>query len=328
MTALVGAYDRLLVDLDGTVYAGAVAIPGAAEALEGLPVTYVTNNASRAPSDVAQHLRDLGFAAPDDSVVTSAQAGAGLLASLVPAGTSVLVVGADALRDEVVARGLVPVDTAEEARAVVQGHSPQTGWALLSEAALAIRAGATWVATNTDATLPTDRGLLVGNGSMVAAVANATGRTPEVAGKPGAPILLDAASDTGASTPLVVGDRLDTDIEGGNAAGFDTYLVLTGVNDAADVVVAPDRHQPTYIADTLAGLHGPREALVPGPRDGWTATVDGDELVVTGEPGADPAGATYVAIAAARGVPQERRATLKHTVRERSAGTGPIPWTR
>lgn len=165
-TTLVAGYDLLLVDLDGTVYAGPVAIPGAADALTGLPVTYVTNNASRAPSDVAHHLRDLGFAAPDESVVTSAQAGARLLATLVPPGTPTLVVGAPALRTEVIERGLVPVETAEEARAVVQGHNPETGWARLSEAALAIRAGATWVATNTDATLPTERGLMVGNSTL------------------------------------------------------------------------------------------------------------------------------------------------------------------
>lgn len=316
MTApLAAAYDRLLVDLDGTAYAGAVAIPGAAEALDGLPVTYVTNNASRLPGDVAQHLRDLGFAAPDDTVVTSAQAGAGLLASLVPAGTPVLVVGAPALRAEVEARGLTLVEKAEDARAVIQGHSPETGWARLSEAALAIRAGAVWVATNTDATLPTERGLLVGNGSMVAAVRNATEREPQVAGKPYTPIFVDAMRAAGATTALVVGDRLDTDIEGGNAFGSDTYLVLTGVNDVQDVVVAPDLHQPTYVADTLAGLRLPRAATVPGPRDGWTVTVDGDDLTVTGAPGADPADAKYAAIAAARELSEERRSGLRLTIR-------------
>ncbi|MGX9297318.1 HAD-IIA family hydrolase [Tsukamurella paurometabola] len=314
-TALAAAYDRLLVDLDGTVYAGAVAIPGAADALDGLPVTYVTNNASRGPGEVAQHLRDLGFEAPDASVVTSAQAGAGLLSSLVPTGTPVLVVGAPALRAEVEARGLTLVESAEDARAVIQGHSPDTGWARLSEAALAIRAGAEWVATNTDATLPTERGLLVGNGSMVAAVRNATGREPQVAGKPYTPIFVDAMRASGAHTALVVGDRLDTDIEGGNAFGADTYLVLTGVNDVQDVVSAPDRHQPTFVADTLAGLRVPRGATLPGPRDGWTATVDGDALTVTGDPGADPADAKYAAIAAARDVPEERRSGLRLTIR-------------
>lgn len=313
--ALAGSYDRLLVDLDGTAYAGAVAIPGAAEALNGLPVTYVTNNASRSPEDVAQHLRDLGFDAPVDTVVTSAQAGAGLLASLVPAGTPVLVVGAPALRAEVETRGLTLVETAEEARAVVQGHSPETGWPRLSEAALAIRAGAVWVATNTDATLPTERGLLVGNGSMVAAVRNATDREPQVAGKPYSPIFVDAMRSAGATTALVVGDRLDTDIEGGNGFDADTYLVLTGVNDVQDVVAAPDRHQPTYLGDTLEGLRLPPAATLPGPREGWTATVEGDELIVTGGPGADASEAKYVAVAAARGLSEERRAGLRLTIR-------------
>lgn len=314
-TTLVAGYDLLLVDLDGTAYAGPVVIPGAPEALAGLPVVYVTNNASRAPSDVAQHLRDMGFAAPDDSVVTSAQAGARLLATLVPAGTPTLVVGAPALRAEVHGRGLTIVDRAEDAHAVIQGHNQETGWALLSEAALAIRAGATWVATNTDATLPTERGLLVGNGSMVAAVAHATGATPQVAGKPGTPILADAVAEAGASAPLVVGDRLDTDIEGGNALGADTFLVLTGVNTVADVIAGPDIHQPTYVAETLAGLHAPRADSLPGPRDGWTATVDADRLILTGAAGADPAQAKYAAIAAARELPADRRAGLTLVVR-------------
>ncbi|GAB3135353.1 HAD-IIA family hydrolase [Tsukamurella serpentis] len=308
-------YDRLLVDLDGTVYAGAVAITGAATALRSLPVTYVTNNASRSPAEVAQHLRELGFDAPDESVVTSAQAGAGLLATLVPAGTPVLVIGAPALRDEVHARGLKTVDRAEDAAAVIQGHNPENGWAQLSEAALAVRAGNPWVATNTDATLPAERGLLIGNGSMVAAVRNATGRDPHVAGKPFAPIFDDAVRASGSQRPLVVGDRLDTDIEGGNTIGADSLLVLTGVNNVSDVVAAPDLHQPTYVCDDLTGLLQPRQESVPGPRPGWTATVDGDDLILTGAPGADRAHAKFVAIRAARELPEERRAGLRLTIR-------------
>ncbi|MFC7752250.1 HAD hydrolase-like protein [Tsukamurella soli] len=254
-------------------------------------------------------------------MVTSAQAGARLLATLVPPGSRVLVVGAAALRDECAARGLVPVDSFDDAPAgVIQGHNPHTGWAQLSEAVLAIRAGAVWVACNVDATLPSERGLVAGNGAMVAAVERATDLTPEVAGKPGAPLLRDAAERAGSIRPLVVGDRLDTDIEGGHTVGADSFMVLTGVNTVDDVLAAPDRRQPTFIAETLAGLRRPAHAVRPGPRTGWTATVDGDVLHLDGAPGADPADALYAAIAAAREVPEADRARLT------LADGAPAPW--
>lgn len=164
---------------------------------------------------MAVHLREIGFDATPQQVVTSAQAGARLVAEQVPAGSTVLVVGTDGLAAEVAEVGLVPTRTADDKpRAVVQGHSPHTDWASLSEAALAIAAGALWVATNVDPTLPNERGFLIGNGSMVAAVASATKAKPQVAGKPARPLLRDAIADVASEKPLVVGDRLDTDIEG------------------------------------------------------------------------------------------------------------------
>ncbi|MDF0532640.1 HAD-IIA family hydrolase [Tsukamurella sp. 8J] len=318
---LVARYDALLVDLDGTVYAGRNAIPGAKEALDGLPAWFVTNNASRPPSDVAEQLRSLGFAATEESVVTSAQAGAALLSTLVPEGARVLVVGAPALRDEVLSRGMVPVDSFDDGpAAVIQGHDPQTGWAQLAEATLAIRAGAVWVACNIDATLPSERGLLAGNGAMVAALECSTGRSPQVAGKPGAPLLHDAARKAGSARPLVVGDRLDTDIEGGHTVGADTFMVLTGVNTVDDLLRAPDRMQPTFVAPTLAGLRGDAEASRPGPRSAWTATVDGDVLHLASGPAAEPGDAMYAAIAAARRVPEADRVRLE------LADGAPAPW--
>ncbi|MFT4202096.1 HAD-IIA family hydrolase [Gordonia sp. (in: high G+C Gram-positive bacteria)] len=263
-------YDALLLDLDGTVFAGAQPIPGAVDTIAALPaaaIRYVTNNASRRPAQVADHLRELGFVATPEQVVTSAQAGARLVAREVPAGSTVLVVGTDGLAAEVAEVGLVPTRSADDSpAAVVQGHSPDTGWAALSEAALAIAAGATWVATNVDTTLPNERGLLVGNGSMVAAVASATKSTPIVAGKPAKPLLQDAIDGVGARRPLVIGDRLDTDIEGANAVGADSLLVLTGVSSLRDVLTAPPERRPTHIAAGLPSL------LAPGP----TSALDAD----------------------------------------------------
>src|SRR6185312_17167359 len=135
--------------------------------------------------------------------------------------------------------GLEPVRLwSDEPRAVVQGHSPETAWADLAEAALAIRAGATWVAANVDRTLPSERGLLPGNGSMVAALRTATDRDPQVAGKPAPTLLNDALARGEFRSPIVVGDRLDTDIAGATAADLPSLLVLTGVSTAADMVHA------------------------------------------------------------------------------------------
>ncbi|WP_433798398.1 HAD-IIA family hydrolase [Actinomycetospora sp. CA-084318] len=286
-------HDALLVDLDGTVYAGPDAIPGAVEALEaarerGATVSYVTNNASRTPGAVAGHLAELGLTVTEDDVVTSAQAGAAVLAGQLDAGATVLVLGTDALADEVAGVGLTPVrSNDDEPVAVVQGHSPDTGWRQLAEAALALARGATWVACNVDPTLPSERGLLPGNGSMVAALRHASRREPQVAGKPAAPLLRQAMERVGASTPLVIGDRLDTDIAGGHAVDAESLLVLTGVSTAADVLAAPPEQRPTYVAAGLAAL-ADLDAVRVGVDGGWNVTVHDDgslELAAPAEAG-------------------------------------------
>jgi HAD superfamily hydrolase (TIGR01450 family) len=281
-------YDVLLADLDGTLYAGPTAVPGAVEAVKaagerGVRTSYVTNNASRSPDDVAAHLVELGFPASAADVVTSSQAAARLLAEQLEPGAKVLIVGTDALAAEVEAVGLGTTREADGAVAVVQGHSPDTGWRILAEATVALRAGATWVACNLDPTLPTDRGPLPGNGSMVSVLRIASGREPQVAGKPGPALLLEAARQAGASAPLMIGDRLDTDIEGGRAADMATLLVLTGVSDAAEVLAAPPERRPDYIAADMNGLSSAPDDLVPGPRAGWEVSVaDRGELRLSG----------------------------------------------
>ncbi|CRZ14001.1 HAD-IIA family hydrolase [Mycolicibacterium neworleansense] len=283
MTTLARQHDCLLLDLDGTVFRGHEPTVGALESLAGLDarVLYVTNNASRAPEQVAEHLRELGFSAAPDDVVTSAQSAAHLLAAHLSPGSAVLVVGTDALAGEVSNVGLRPVRTFGEGPvAVVQGHSPDTAWPNLAEAALAIRSGALWVAANVDLTLPSERGLLPGNGSMVAALRVATGQDPLVAGKPQPTLMNDALSRGTYTAPLVVGDRLDTDIAGAVAAGLPSLMVLTGVSTAIEAVRAMPAERPGYLAADLRGLHADADTLRIGPDGAWQVDVDTNAVTV------------------------------------------------
>jgi glycerol-1-phosphatase len=289
MKTIAEQYDCLLIDLDGTVFRGASPTSGAVQSLDEVRSRklYVTNNASRSADEVASHLRDLGFNATGADVVTSAQSAARLLADQLPPGSRVLVVGTDALANEIAAAALRPVRSYDEDPvAVVQGLSTAIGWPDLAEAALAIRAGALWVAANVDPTLPTERGLLPGNGSFVAALRAATGAEPQVAGKPAPSLLEDAVARGDFRAPLVVGDRLDTDIEGANAAKLPSLMVLTGVNTARDAVFAEPERRPTYIGEDLRSLHRDAEALAVGPQPGWRVDVD-DRAVTVSADGAD-----------------------------------------
>lgn len=262
-TSLGGHHDALLVDLDGTLIRGAQPIPGASEALKssGLPVVYVTNNASRAPSETAAHLTDLGFAATGSEVMTSAQAAVVMLGDHVPPGSKVLVVGHDSFRGLAREAGYQVVLSADDAPdAVLQGLSRELTWGDLAEGCLALHRGVPWIASNVDTTLPAERGLLPGNGALVAALRAATDREPWVAGKPAAGVLHAAAGLAGSSRPLVVGDRLDTDIEGAVAAGMPSLMVLTGVNGAMDLLRAPAHRRATHLGRDLSALAEPSDA--------------------------------------------------------------------
>jgi glycerol 3-phosphatase-2 len=296
------AYDLAVLDLDGVVYVGRDAVPGAAENLarataSGQQLAYVTNNASRPPRVVAAHLRDLGLPARESDVVTSAQAAARLLSRIVPTGAAVFVIGGDGLFEALEEQGLVPVqDPARGPAAVVSGYHPDLRWRTVMAGAVLVQAGLPWVASNTDWSVPTPEGRGPGNGVLVDAVARFTGRQPEVAGKPQRPLFDETRRRVGGSRPLVVGDRLDTDIEGAHNAGLDSLLVLTGVTGLAELVDAAPHERPTYIAPGLAGLG--RAHPAPEPVDGsspdrpvcelrgWRAAVDGGTLRVEG--GGDP----------------------------------------
>ncbi|GAA1314444.1 HAD hydrolase-like protein [Streptomyces sanglieri] len=288
------AYDTALLDLDGVVYAGGHAIVHAVDSLGeardgGMHLAYVTNNALRTPAAVAAHLTELGVPAEPADVITSAQAVARLMADQLPAGARVLVVGGEGLRVALRERGLVPVESADdEPVAVAQGYGgPDMAWGRFAEAAYAIARGVPWFASNTDLTIPSARGIAPGNGAAVEVVRIATGAEPQVAGKPLPPMHRETVLRTGAERPLVVGDRLDTDIEGAFNGGVDSLLVLTGVTDAAQLVAAPPEHRPTYVDADLRGLlTGQPEVAESGEGfgcGGWTASVRGDELVLAGD---------------------------------------------
>ena len=268
------SYDVALLDLDGVVYSGSHAIDGAVDALAaargaGLRLAFVTNNASRSASAIAEHLTRLGVPVTSADVVTSAQAAATLIASRFPPGSPVLVAGSNALRLAVRERGLRPVSlAADHPVAVVQGYAPDMNYGLLAEAGVAVRDGALYVATNSDSTLPSPRGLQPGNGSLLQVIITATGTWPVVAGKPETPLHAEAVARTGARHPLVVGDRLDTDIEGAVRGGADSMLVMTGVTSARDAVLAAPGRQPTYVAADLGGLLEPQPAIGPRGTDG------------------------------------------------------------
>lgn len=266
-TAPLDGVELVLADLDGVVYRGQQGIPGAVEQLnhagERAKLGYLTNNAARTDTSVAERLRELGLHAEARDVVTSPQAAVALLSRAVPPGSTVLVVGGDGLTDELGKAGFAITRSAEDdPAAVVQGFAPEVGWAQLAEAsfALAERPGRDplpWIATNTDWTLPLERGLAPGNGTLVSAVHTAVQRLPVFAGKPETPIFEAAFERFGTRNALMVGDRLDTDIKGARAAGIPSAHVLTGVDRPKQLVAASADMRPDYIVADLGELHLP-----------------------------------------------------------------------
>jgi glycerol 3-phosphatase-2 len=273
MTTLLDRFDGIVCDLDGVVYRGHEAVPHAAESLvtalsHSVRVVYATNNASRTPGEVAAHLDALGLPGPESRVVTSAQAGAHYLAQRCPAGSRVLAVGGPGVWLALQEAGLTPVSTQTETgrvgtdqpvSAVLQGYGAAVGWADLAEAGYAVQAGALWVATNQDRTLPTDRGIAPGNGTLVAAVREVVNVDPVVVGKPHTPLYELSVSVLGTKLDrtLAIGDRLDTDIMGATSAGMQSLFVFGGVHGWADLVGAQPLSRPTFTATDLRSLHLP-----------------------------------------------------------------------
>lgn len=247
------AYAGVVFDLDGVLVRMTEAIPGAVEAVRaldraGVPFAVATNNSSRTPRHVSDALAGLGFPVRVEQVVTSSPAAAALIAP----GARCLVIGEAGLREALADRGCVEVTDPHEAEVVVVGWDQGLTWDDLRRATLALHRGARFVATNTDAGYPSPEGPWPGNGATVAALSTASGRQPEVAGKPHAPLLLAAAARLPEGRLLMVGDRPETDLAGAAALGWDTALVLTGVTAAS--AVAEVRPRPTVVLRDLGDL--------------------------------------------------------------------------
>ena len=293
---LAALYDLAMLDLDGVVYVGAEAVPGVPDNLArasaaGMALSFVTNNASRPPDDVAAHLRRLGVPAAAPDVVTSAQAAARLVAERSHDGDHVFVIGGTGLFRALDELSLVGTQDAEaEVVAVVSGYAPDLTWQTVVEGAVLVRRGVPWVASNTDRTIPTPHGPGPGAGVLVGAISGYAGVEPVVAGKPEPPLFLETQRRCGGRRPLVVGDRLDTDIAGATRAGFDSLLVMTGVTGVSELVTAAPELRPSYVGADLAALSQSHPSVDEHDRGrwshgGWDAVVDGGALTVTGGPG-------------------------------------------
>ncbi|MFT4233653.1 MAG: HAD-IIA family hydrolase [Microbacterium sp.] len=290
--------DVLLADLDGIVYAGANAVPHAVEsftraAADGRALGYITNNASRTDQTVADQLTELGIPTRAEQIVTSPQAAIRLLAEKITPGATILVVGGDGLVDELHKAGYEVTRSAEDApAAVLQGFAPHVAWTDLAEAAYALQTpeeegGIPWIATNTDWTIPRERGIAPGNGTLVSAVHTAVGRLATVAVKPEPAIFHAAVDRFGATKPLMLGDRLDTDIQGAQSAGIDSALVLTGIDRPKHVIAAPAHSRPTYILSDLRELFEPYPETRTKGTETWVrdagVRLDGPDVTIVAE---------------------------------------------
>ncbi|HEX9311351.1 MAG TPA: HAD-IIA family hydrolase [Actinomycetota bacterium] len=274
MGSLVERYDALFIDLDGVVYRGDRPVAGAVQALpeirgQGARILFLTNNSSRTPDEVAGKLEGLGVAARSDEVLTSGVATASMLRREGGRGRTAFVIGERGIREALEHAGVRILDgEADRADLVVVGWDRSVDYPKLRTAALLVQRGARLVATNADASYPAPDGLWPGAGAILAAVTTTTGATPTVIGKPARPLFEEAADLTGAVHPLVIGDRLDTDVSGAQGAGWDSLLVFTGASRPPDLLHA--EHLPTYVGDDLAAvLRGPAPARFrrAGPAD-------------------------------------------------------------
>lgn len=249
---------HLIIDMDGVLYRGNEAIPGAGAFLRflrerGIGFVLATNNSTRTPQQYVKKLAGMDMPVQTDEILTSAQATAAYLAGITPPGARVFVVGQDGLWTALREAGFALVE--EDAEFVVAGMDFAIRYERLAEATLLIRAGAQFIGTNPDRTFPSERGIVPGAGSLLAFLEAATGVTPTVIGKPGT-VMMELALDrmgAQASTTAVLGDRLETDIEAGQRTGLVTLLVLSGVTDQA--LLAGSEIQPDLIFRDVSHLH-------------------------------------------------------------------------
>jgi HAD superfamily hydrolase (TIGR01450 family) len=258
--ALADQFDGLLVDLDGVVWIGREMVPGAVETLAGLladgkELVFVTNNSVKQPSAYAARLRDAGIEIADERVLTGGAVTARLVAEQVGTGATAFVIGAPGFKETVAAAGLKLLngEAAQSADAVVVSGHREFDYAELLTATKALQAGAALFGTSRDPTLPMPGGAWPGTGATLAAVETASGKLAETGGKP-EPHLFDQARALipNASRVAIVGDRIASDIEGGQRAGLATILVLTGASTRAEAEAATT--PPDHVIDDLAAL--------------------------------------------------------------------------
>lgn len=258
MTSL-ALMDSLIVDLDGVLWRGPEMLPGVSEFFDyvnrsGTKLLLASNNSTARPDAVRDRLSQVGVHLPAAAILTSALATAAYLSRSLPAGADLLMIGEDGLEHALTQSGFALVEDADSAQAVVVGMDRSVTYDKLAEATLAIRHGAAFVGTNPDRTFPTPRGLVPGNGSLLAALEAATDQTPTIVGKPERRYFELALEKLGsqAESTLMLGDRLDTDIQGGLNAGLNTCLVLTGVTDRDTLAQSPVK--PTWVFSDLVEL--------------------------------------------------------------------------
>lgn len=247
-----------IFDMDGVIYRGAQVIPGAAEFIgelhaRGIPHLYLTNNSTASPAAVVARIAGMGIAATPEQILTSAEAAAAALAQEHPQ-CPTFCVGEQGLREALTAHGLRIVTQHQDAEAVVVGLDRELTYARLRDAAFAIQRGALFIATNTDASLPTEAGEIPGAGAIVGMLEIATGRQARVIGKPSPDSFRMALARLGTppEATAAVGDRAETDILGGQAAGLRTVGVLSGVGTAAQFAAL--RPPPDWVFADLAAL--------------------------------------------------------------------------
>ncbi len=247
------SYKGYLIDLDGTMYRGTEQIAEAAGFINDLrkrdiPYLFVTNNSSRTPAQVADKLRSIGISTEDDQVFTTSMATANYIAEQ-KKGASVYVVGEEGIIEALKEKGMKLVD--EHPDYLVMGIDRGVNYEKLSKACLAVRNGAVFISTNGDIAIPTEQGLLPGNGSLTSVVSVSTQVQPIFIGKPESVIVEQALRVLGVpkEETIMVGDNYDTDILAGINAGIDTLLVHTGVTTKERL--KQYKEQPTHVVDTL-----------------------------------------------------------------------------
>ena len=259
-----------IFDMDGVLYRGSAPLPGVSEllaAIERRGAAYVlaTNNSMASPEQYADRLTQMGLSVGAEKIQTSGTATRDYLRQHLPAGAAVYVVGMPGLKEQIHDVGgfavAEPAEGVNNTAAVVCGLDQTFTYDKLKAAFFAIRAGAMFIATNIDSSLPTETGFVPGAGTIVAAIRTATGVTPVVIGKPSPEVLIQAALELDATPAqsVMIGDRLDTDILAGNRANMLTAMVLTGVSSLDDV--AESEAKPDIV---VAGLPEFRQLLESG----------------------------------------------------------------